>query len=76
MSIGQLEQVSDSSIRPLAERSRWYLAQAALLQDDPTTALGHLQALADSSLGYVRQAEAQLSDIRQTLAAHGDPAGE
>lgn len=70
--VPHLEEASQSPIRPLAERSRWYLAQAALLQDDPATALGLLEALADGSPGYAQQAEKQLNALRQAMAAQED----
>lgn len=71
--VPHLEVSSQSPIRPLADRSGWYLAQAALLQEDPATAVEHLQALAGSSLGYARLAEAQLGAVRRAMAGQEDP---
>ncbi|MFH1845912.1 MAG: zf-HC2 domain-containing protein [bacterium] len=64
----QLQQASHSPLLPVAERSRWYLAQANLLLDDPYGALVPLQALADSGLTYRDRAFQQLEELRRVMA--------
>jgi hypothetical protein len=63
-----LTQATRASILPVAERARWYLAQAYLLQEDPEAALISLQALADSGVAYRDQASHQLEELQRIMA--------
>jgi hypothetical protein len=56
-----------SPLLVIADRSRWYLAQACLLQDDPDGAIRSLEPLAADSPGYQRRAAEQLAEIRRRL---------
>ena len=69
-------QASDSTLRPVAERARWYLAQASLLLDDPQGALVLLQDLADRGLVYRDQAADQLAELQELMARSGAPEPE
>jgi hypothetical protein len=62
-----LEQAAAATAPPLAERARWYLAQAALLTDDPGTALAQLELLAREGIAYKTQAAGQLLELRRVL---------
>jgi tetratricopeptide (TPR) repeat protein len=65
--VAHLERASRSSLPVLADRARWYLAQASLVMDDPEAAVAHLQGLADRSPGYGAQARRQLDDLTARL---------
>jgi len=58
-----LEFVRQSSNSILVERATWYLAQAALLSDDPESASSFLEALVGSPI-YDKPATLLLEDIR------------
>jgi hypothetical protein len=60
-----LAAASSSAVQPLSERAIWYSAQAELLLGRPERAMGYLQSLADSSIGYRARAESQLADLRK-----------
>jgi tetratricopeptide (TPR) repeat protein len=68
-----LEEASRSSLPVVADRARWYLAQASLVMDDPETAASYLRELADLSPGYGARARSQLDDIAGRLE---NPAGK
>ncbi len=65
--IEALEKTTNSPVRPLADRSRWYLAQALLLHETPRAALTPLQDLADNSPLYAERAAAQLRSLQEAL---------
>jgi hypothetical protein len=59
-----LTRAGESPIRVLRDRSRWYLAQAYLQQEDSRRAEPLLMALADSSPVYAIPARRQLAELR------------
>jgi len=69
--LAHLEQASRSPVLPIADRSRWYLAQACLLQNDAYGALRVLEPLAHSSPAYSAQAGRQLEKLRHLMRARG-----
>jgi hypothetical protein len=62
-----LEEAESSCNPVLRDRSRWFLAQALLLQGDGSAALPLLEVLADSSVIYGEQARAQSDAVRKML---------
>ena len=58
-----LAESSASPLRPVAERSRWYLAQAYLQLDQPALAVAELEQLAAASPVYGDQAAQLLAEI-------------
>jgi hypothetical protein len=65
--VPHLEHAASSSVRPVADRARWYLAQAHLLLDAPVAARRHLELLAGTSPAYGERATRQLTTIDATL---------
>jgi hypothetical protein len=63
-----LDQAARSNLAPLAEKARWYQAQASLLVDDPLAAEEALVELTTTGLVYRDQAAAQLAELRRLLA--------
>ena len=59
-----LETATESELLPIAERGKWYLAQAHLLREDPQASLPLLESLLSSPV-YKVQAEAQLQSVRE-----------
>ena len=57
----------ESPHRVITDRSRWYLAQSCLLQNEPDGAMRSLASLAADSPGYKRQAAEQLAEIRRRI---------
>jgi hypothetical protein len=53
-----------SSLPVVADRARWYLAQAALRRGDATAALALLDSLAAGSPGYASRAAEQAREVR------------
>ena len=62
-----LSHTATSPVLVIADRSRWYLAQACLLRDDPDGAIRWLEPLAADSPGYRRKAAEQLAKIRRRI---------
>lgn len=63
-SILPLEAASSSSLLPVAERGRWYLAQARLLQERPCDSADLLTSLSGSPV-YGELAATQLNSVRE-----------
>jgi len=62
-----LEAARGSPLPVLADRARWYLAQAALRRADGGTALRLLDSLADGSPGYGARAAEQARAVRRAM---------
>jgi len=60
-----LERGLASRLPVLRDRSRWYLVQALLLQEQGDAARDHLQALAEQSPGYGDLAREQLRELEE-----------
>ena len=58
-----LAESSEAPLRPVAERSRWYLAQAYLQLDQPALAVAQLEQLVAASPVYGDQAAQLLAEI-------------
>jgi anti-sigma factor RsiW len=61
--IEPLEVATGSSLRVIADRARWFLAQAELKRRRPDAAATHLRALAAGSPGYAAVAAEQLRRV-------------
>lgn len=59
-----LETAAISPLLPIAERGRWYLAQAHLLRGEPQAALTLLESLLNSPV-YADRAATQLQSVRE-----------
>jgi hypothetical protein len=68
--IAPLTAATGSVLIPVAERSRWYLAQANLLMNDPIQAQELLQELAAHSPVYGDQATDQLNRLERIVPHH------
>ena len=68
--IAPLTTATHSLVLPLAERSRWYLAQARLLTNAPAEAHALLDGLAGQSRVYGEQATWQLNRLERMLPHH------
>lgn len=65
--LAPLEEASRSPLPVIADRARWYLAQAHVSLGDAESALSLLRALAAGSPGYADQAAEQIEEIRAHL---------
>jgi len=60
----QLQKTAGSPNHTISHKSRWYLAQAALLEKDPDTARSLLEAVAGEEGYYSQRARDQLEEIQ------------
>jgi anti-sigma factor RsiW len=63
-----LEEASRSTLPVIADRARWYLAQAHLLLEEPEEALPYLETVAERSRVYADRAATLRDEVKARLA--------